>query len=208
MGSGEAAAVVLAKLEQFFKIQGNFDTLDLLLDKHRGRAAHMPSLRVLEHLVTNFSRQKGFDFKLPHADVPMHLYDAYQAELQRHGKVLFDVFAREDKHSTSKHTIASPSGDGRSLKTTPKQMNFVRWAIHNNVIEYARDNLLRIRDHLPKHVKETRANTALNKKRKRNTFQAPSKLHKGSFKLSFALPELPASPQHHPQNPDENSQLP
>ena len=60
------AELVLSKLEKFYEIQNNFDVLDLLLDKQRGRAQEMPSLRVLEHLVTTFSRQKGFEFKLPH----------------------------------------------------------------------------------------------------------------------------------------------
>ena len=194
---------MLAKLEEFYTVQANYDILDLLLDKQRGRAQDMPSLRVLEHLVTNFSRQKGFEFRLPHQDVPMHLYDAYQAELQRHGKVLFDVFAREDKYSSSKHLLASPNKDGRSLKTTAKQMNFVRWAILNNVIDYARQHLGKIRDHLPKHFREAKAQQATDgKKRQRTTYSRPSQLHRGEFKLSFCLP----SAEQHPQYPSPEDQ--
>ena len=120
----------------------------------------------------------------------MHLYDAYQAELQRHGKVLFDVFAREDKFSSSKHILYSPDQDGRSLKTTAKQMNFVRWAILNNVIQYAQQHLMQIRNHLPQHIKEFKAKQAEDqnpKKRQRSTYSRPSKLHKGDFTLSFSL---------------------
>lgn len=189
MAAATPAALVLSKLEEFYTVQANYDILDLLLDKQRGRAQDMPSLRVLEHLVTNFSRQKGFKFQLPHQDVPMHLYDAYQAELQRHGKVLFDVFAREDRYSTSKHVLASPNKDGRSLKTTAKQMNFVRWAILNNVIDYAQQHLSQIREHLPKHFREAKAQQDIgSKKRQRTTYSRPSMLHRGDFRLSFTLP--------------------
>lgn len=189
--SGEAPSkLLLRSLERFYEEQAHFDTLHLLLDKHSGRAANMPSLRILEHLVTSFSLQEGFDFKLPHADVPMHLHDAYQAELLRHGKVLFDVFAREDKHNTAKHVIESPDGDGRTLKTTAKQMNFVRWAIINRVIEYAKNNLASIREHLPR---QSRSRTVPegpepDRKRQRGSYTCPSRLHSGSFKLSFTLP--------------------
>ena len=187
------SALVLRKLAEFFGVQGNFDTLELLLDKQKGRAAQMPSLRVLEHLVTSFSRQKDFDFRLPHRDVPMHLYDAYQAELLRHGKVLFDVFAREDRHCKTKHVLLSPDGDGRSLKTTPKQMNFVRWAILNQVIDYAKGHLADIRRHLPQQSRQRPAPEPLEAvaplpKKPRPSFQCPSRIHGGDFRLSFSLP--------------------
>ncbi|KAK9826955.1 hypothetical protein WJX74_001592 [Apatococcus lobatus] len=187
--SGEAPSkLLLRSLQKFYEEQANFDTLHLLLDKRRGKAADMPSLRILEHLVTSFSLQKGFDFRLPHTDVPMHLHDAYQAELLRHGKVLFDVFAREDKHNTAKHLIESPDGDGRTLETTAKQMNFIRWAIINRVIDYARDNLPAIRDHLPRQCRTRAEDGGPQKKRQRNSYTCPSRLHNGCFKLSFTLP--------------------
>ncbi len=198
MNTDSPSSLVLKKLTAFFEVQVNFDTLELLLDKQRGRAAQMPSLRVLEHLVTSFSRQKGFDFRLPHRDVPMHLYDAYQAELQRHGKVLFDVFAREDRHCKDKHVLHSPDGDGRTIKTTPKQMNFVRWAIVNEVIDYARRHLAKIKEHLPQQTRQRRAGdpapaaTAATDgpapKKPRTSFQCPSRLHGGDFHLSFRIP--------------------
>ncbi|KAK9816087.1 hypothetical protein WJX74_001165 [Apatococcus lobatus] len=191
MEADTPSALVLRKLAAFFEVQANFDTLELLLDKQKGRAAQMPSLRVLEHLVTGFSRRQGFDFRLPHRDVPMHLYDAYQAELLRHGKVLFDVFAREDRHCRAKHVLQSPDGDGRSLKTTPKQMNFVRWAILNEVIDYAKRHLAEIRDHLPQQSRHRTAPAPVesdNPKKPRTSFQCPSKIHGGDFRLSFQLP--------------------
>lgn len=186
------AALVLKWLTGFFEQQHNFDTLHMLLHKPLGRAQGIPSLRVLEHLVTSFSKQKGFDFKLPHADIPMHLYDAYQAELLRHGKVLFDVFAREDKQDSSKHVLESPDGDGRTIHTTAKQMNFVRWAIVNDVVDYAIQNLQKIRDHLPSHARGREAaleQQGPKKKRQRTAYSRPPQMYTGDFKLSFNLPK-------------------
>lgn len=190
-----SADLVLRWLTSFFQQQHHFDTLHMLLHKSVGRPNGIPSLRVLEHLVTSFSKQKGFDFKLPHRDIPMHLYDAYQAELLRHGKVLFDVFAREDQQASSKHVLQSPNGDGRLISTTAKQMNFVRWAIVNNVVEYAVQNLQKIRDHLPSHSRLRRVadndEAAAPKKRQRTSFTMPPQIHTGDFKLSFNLPTHP-----------------
>lgn len=185
------ASLVTNWLHGFFETQQNFDTLYVLLNKQKTKQKNVPSLRVLEHLVTSFSRTDGFAFKLPHADIPMHLYDAYQAELRRHGKVLFDIFAREDKQDNLKHVLESPDGDGRTLTTTAKQMNFVRWAIVNNVVDYAITNLQAIKANLPSSTRAANAAASTPKprvKRQRTAFACPPKVHTGDFKLSFKLP--------------------
>lgn len=187
MQSLTPAALVLKWLRSFFEQQRNFDTLHMLLNRPTGRSHAVPSLRILEHLVTSFSKQSHFKFRLPHGDIPMHLYDAYQAELLRHGKVMFDVFAREDKNDCSKHELQSPDRDGRTISTTAKQMNFVRWAIVNNVVEYAVANLEEIKRHLPSNSRRAQKQDDPPKKRQRTAFFRPPQMHTGEFRLSFNL---------------------
>lgn len=153
-----AAQLLLDSVRGFFQIQENFDVLYGL--RNRGRADRdLPSLRVIDHLVTRFAREHGVCYDVPGSDIPMHLYLAHRAELDRYGKAHIDPFARTDKHARGQELFRSPDGDGREVMATAKQLNFIRWAIRNRVIEYASAYLHQIRANLPVATKKRRASS-------------------------------------------------
>ena len=189
-----AAQLLLESVRDFFKTdQANFDVLWGL--RNRGRADNdQPSLRVIDHLVTRFARERGVCYDVPGSDIPVHLYLAHRAELDRYGKAHIDPFARTDKHQAGKEVFVSPNGDGRQVIATAKQLNFIRWAIRNRVIDYATAYLSDIRANLPAAAKKKRARStaidSMNKHAEKKPKPAPpvcndARVHVGDFRVVF-----------------------
>jgi hypothetical protein len=58
----------------------------------------------------------------------------YKNQLKAYAKIYFDPFCRRDR-------INFIYGKGHELLTTVGQLNFFRWAIENNIIEYTVSNM-------------------------------------------------------------------
>lgn len=185
-----AAQLLLESVRGFFLVQENFDVLYSL--RNRGRADNgLPSLRVIDHLVTRFARERGICYDVPDSDIPMHLYLAHRAELDRYGKTHIDPFARTDSHAKGQELFTSPDGDGREVLASAKQLNFIRWAIRNRVIEYATAYLQQIRASLPVAGKRRRGVPPLaSEAAPRRSKPAPvvcndARVHTGDFRVAF-----------------------
>lgn len=132
-------------LQRFYANVDNFNALYDITRPESGRRSDRLSLRVVECLVTNYSKTHRVEFEQPDNALPFNLYMSYREQLAFYSKRMFDPFARRNKT-----TIRSPAEDEREITTTPGQMNFFRWAITNGVLEYARQHQDAIREELPK----------------------------------------------------------
>ena len=56
-------------------------------------------------------------------------YHSYKAQLKSYSKKRFDPFCRRDR-------INFEYSEGKKIETTVGQLNFFKWAINNNIIEY------------------------------------------------------------------------
>ena len=91
------------------------------------------SLRNLEWFITNYSKKQSLSYKtLDGKSFTVHC--AYKSSLDGYSKKLFDPFCRTDKFE---YTIPNTT---TSLTTTVAQLNFIRWCIKNNIIEYIINN--------------------------------------------------------------------
>lgn len=94
------------------------------------------SLRILDWFVTNFSKKNNINYEL--TDINSHkknfiVYLDYKAQLKAYSKKNFDPFCRRERISFIDH-------DNNELITTVGQLNFFRWSIENNIINYVDDN--------------------------------------------------------------------
>ena len=94
------------------------------------------SLRILDWFVTNFSKKNNINYEL--TDINEHkknfiVYLDYKAQLKAYSKKNFDPFCRRERISFIDH-------DNNELITTVGQLNFFRWSIENNIINYVNDN--------------------------------------------------------------------
>lgn len=115
---------LLDSINAFYTDQTNADQLIDILDK-KGNV----SLRNLEWFITNYSKKKALTYKTQDGK-SFTVHCAYKSSLDGYSKKLFDPFCRTDKF------IYKVPLKNIELTTTVAQLNFIRWCIKNNIIEY------------------------------------------------------------------------
>jgi hypothetical protein len=100
------------------------------------------SLRSIDWFITNYSKKNNIYYLL-HRDILGHptdevnsactysfnVHQSYKSQLKAYSKKSFDPFCRRDR-------IPFILDSGETFDTTIGQLNFFRWAITNNVIDY------------------------------------------------------------------------
>ncbi len=95
------------------------------------------SLRLIEWFVTIYTKKNKISFlrnNIYYADINM--YDDYKLQLKTHKKKLFDPFSRGIRIFFCFNKM-----EGKCISTTIAQLNFFKWAINNNVLDYIKKNL-------------------------------------------------------------------
>ena len=120
--------LLMKSLSKFYANEGN---IAILLPIVQGTSKI--SLRVLDWFVTNYCKKNNIILtnKLEN-NIIVHM--DYKNQLKAYAKIYFDPFCRRDR-------INFIYGKGNELLTTVGQLNFFRWAIENNIIEYTVSNM-------------------------------------------------------------------
>ena len=91
------------------------------------------SLRLLDWFVTNYSKKTVTNIVLSE-NVSFNVYLSYRSQLKAYSKQQFDPFRRRDR-------ITFYYEKEEFIETTIGQLNFFRWVIQNNILEYITENL-------------------------------------------------------------------
>jgi len=94
------------------------------------------SLRILDWFVTNYSKKNNTHFQVCEVNEKVKnfiVYLDYKAQLKAYSKKSFDPFCRRERISFIDH-------DNKELITTVGQLNFFRWAIENNILDFINNN--------------------------------------------------------------------
>ena len=122
------SAILLTSIDTFYNNPENRATLLEILNKTGGI-----SLRNLEWFITNYSKKNNLSYKTTDGKI-FSVHCAYKSSLDGYSKKLLDPFCRSSKIS---YTIPGTSNE---IHTTVAQLNFIRWCIKNNIIEYIHDH--------------------------------------------------------------------
>ena len=122
------SAILLTSIDTFYNKSENRATLLEILNKTGGI-----SLRNLEWFITNYSKKNNLSYKTNDGKI-FSVHCAYKSSLDVYSKKLFDPFCRSSKIS---YTVPGTSNE---IHTTVAQLNFIRWCIKNNIIEYIHDH--------------------------------------------------------------------
>lgn len=118
------------------------------------------SLRVLDWLVTNFSKKNRIIYTLQLENgktVPFNLYLQYKASLNRYKRHVFDPFRR--------HKRVYFIYQQHMYSTTVGQLNFMHWAFEHQIIQYAQSRMAEIEADMTQCIKENQNDKELYKKR-------------------------------------------
>ena len=107
------------------------------------------SLRLLDWLVTNYSKKYNITYPLKYNSetVYFNVYIDYKNQLKAYSKKFFDPFCRQkrliiDSHTFKWRTYTSEEDiTKKDIITTVGQLNFFRWFIENKIIDYALCNV-------------------------------------------------------------------
>ena len=133
------------KLIEFYKEQENLKILlPIILQQTK------ISLRSLDWFVTNYCKKNNINFFLTKNDeVKMYFpFKSYKSQLKAYSKKFCDPFCRRDRvvfdYRNNVILNFNPSiklGHKEYIITTIGQLNFFRFAIQDNIIKYAMENI-------------------------------------------------------------------
>ncbi len=90
------------------------------------------SLRIVDWFVTNFAK-KYYTLIDDENNKRFKVYFDYKLKLKAYAKVRFDPFCRWER-------ISIPYDDANYMETTLGQLNFFKWAIENQIINFIETN--------------------------------------------------------------------
>ena len=126
--------VLMGSLIEFFSESDNLEKMLPIRDQ-----TSEISLRVLDWFVTNYAKKNHVTYKLNDKD--FDVYRDYKSQLKAFSKKSFDPFCRRERIDFYYGT-----GDDDYIETTVGQLNFFRWIISSEVLDYVKDNLDEIED--------------------------------------------------------------
>ena len=118
--------LLLNNLMTFYK---NEEYLDKMLKIITGESKI--SLRIVDWFATNFAKKYYTTFF--DDDKRFKVYVDYKLKLKAYSKRRFDPFCRWER-------ISIPYKDNTCIETTIGQLNFFKWALENNVIDFIHEN--------------------------------------------------------------------
>ena len=132
--------LLLKNLMNFYKtdIEGIYNAnnnLDKMLKIITGESKI--SLRIVDWFATNYAKKYYTLYLIEQTTDNIarrfKVYDDYKLKLKAYSKRRFDPFCRWDR-------ISIPYKNGKFIETTIGQLNFFKWALENNVIDYIEKN--------------------------------------------------------------------
>ena len=135
------------------------------------------SLRILDWLVTNYSKKNNICYTIirNNKEINFNIFLEYKNQLKAYSKKLFDPFCRRERIKLNindltyeiideieiENEIENENENENFIITTVGQLNFFKWFIENNVLEYAIENI--------KNIDNDMLETLSNNKKKKNT---------------------------------------
>ena len=115
------------------------------------------SLRVLDWLVTNYAKKNNIIYiiKKNNENINFNIYIEYKNQLKAYSKKLFDPFCRRERIIVDIETLEwemydecctkiENKDENKYIITTVGQLNFFKWFIENNILNYAIENIEKI----------------------------------------------------------------
>lgn len=121
-------SLLLMSLSQFYLQKGNIEKIIPVIN-----CVSDVSLRLLDWFVTNYAKKKNIIITKPSPDGQstsyFNVYLSYRAQLKAYSKQYFDPFRRRDR-------IEYYYAKDKSIQTTIGQLNFFKWVLQNDILEY------------------------------------------------------------------------
>lgn len=136
--------LLMISLSKFYNIKSNINKIIPIIE-----GTSKTSLRLIDWFVTNYSKKYNTVITKSKQNNVLHfnVYLSYRSQLKAYSKQQFDPFRRRDR-------ISFVYDDNKSLETTIGQLNFFRWILQNDILEYIVSNIEEIENDMVKTQKD------------------------------------------------------
>ena len=121
-------SLLLTNLLKFYQQNGNLDVMLQIINGHS-----KISLRIIDWFATNYAKKYftvyAINNEYSKGSKRFKVYVDYKLKLKAYSKKRFDPFCRWDR-------ITIPYKNGTFIQTTIGQLNFFKWAIENDIVQY------------------------------------------------------------------------
>ncbi len=126
--------LLMISLSKFYSVKSNINKILPIID-----GTSSISLRLIDWFVTNYSKKNNIVItKQVHNNIiHFNVYLSYRSQLKAYSKQLFDPFRRRQR-------ITFNYDNSNSIETTIGQLNFFRWTLQNDIIDYVMKHLKEI----------------------------------------------------------------
>lgn len=192
--------LLLESLKKFYKKKGNKELLLPIIKQQT-----TISLRLLDWLVTNYSKQYNISYEINGKECSdnknFSIWLDYKNQLKAYSKKAFDPFCRRKRifYNILTDEVTYLTKNGKSdyeykkilekyqkrndgFVTTVGQLNFFRWAISHRVVDYAFDNLSKIESDMLTSA-DNRKVQEKGKRRKRQSSRISNSVFKHDVKV-------------------------
>lgn len=123
--------LLMISLSKFYNVKANINKVIPLVEQKSDI-----SLRLVDWFVTNFSKKNNTVITKERGGNIIHfnVYLSYRNQLKAFSKEKFDPF-RRNEHIIFYYDVE------KSIETTHGQLNFFRWVIQNDILEYIAEHL-------------------------------------------------------------------
>tara|TARA_B100001250_G_C19750090_1_gene767284 strand:- start:960 stop:1484 length:525 start_codon:yes stop_codon:yes gene_type:complete len=167
----EKKDLLMIKINKFFEDTENIThVINILNNKYN------ISLRIVDWFVTNYCKKKNICWF--NNTSRFVVYISYKLQLKAYSKKLFDPFCRRDR-------IYFQYDKDNYLITTVGQLNFFKWMIENNIIDYIKSNYEEIERDMHNTIKTTCY--IVKKKRRELSKSAIKTINKNTAKIVLSF---------------------
>jgi hypothetical protein len=132
--------LIVMSLQSFYAARKDLPEIMELL-----QGTSIISLRLIDWFVTNYAKRHNIGYVLGGQE--FMVYMSYKSQLKAYSKKLFDPFCRRERIMFSLPGI-------EQFITTVGKLNFFRWAIEKNVIEYLKIHRETVEKEMNAHMKQ------------------------------------------------------
>ena len=146
------------------------------------------SLRIVDWFVTNYSKQNFITYDVVENGNTRRfkVFNDYKLKLKAYSKKRFDPFCRWDR-------ISIPYDNSLYMETTIGQLNFFKWALQNNIIDYIESHYNDIEQDMNNRNTSSKINKTINdnnktrKKREELSISACKCIKKENVKITVTF---------------------
>ena len=120
------------------------------------------SLRILDWFVTNYTKENNIILKKNNKY--NNIYLNYKTQLKAYSKKQFDPFCRRER-------VVFFYTDNDFITSTVGQLNFFKWVIENNILEYIKDNFKIIEKNMNNNKERNKISLTARKRINKNNIE-------------------------------------